>query len=218
MTAPARGSGFFVVVEGPEGAGKSTLAAGLAARWRAAGVEPVVVREPGGTPAAEAARRALLDAAHPVGPVTELFLILAARSDLVASVIRPALAAGRVVVADRFDLSTEAYQIAGRGLDAGLVRSANAAATGGLRPDLILVLDLAPDEGRRRQQAARKVQDRLDRETPEFHRRVAAAYLAARGDRVQHLDGRLAPEQLLEAAWVHVATTAPAALRAVERA
>ncbi|MEA2712512.1 MAG: dTMP kinase, partial [Gemmatimonadales bacterium] len=164
--------GFFVVLEGPEGSGKSTLVGPLAERMRASGVDPLVVREPGSTRAAEIARQALLDPEHPVGPLAELFLYLAARADLVQSTIRPALDAGRVVLSDRFALSTEAYQMAGRGLDPGLVRAGNQAATGGVCPDLTLILDLVPELGQARQLAAGKRQDRLDRESMDFHRRV----------------------------------------------
>src|SRR5919112_6466777 len=102
--------GFFVVLEGPEGSGKSTLLGPLAERMRESQADLVVVREPGGTRAAEVARAALLDPEHPVGPLAELFLYLAARADLVQSTIRPALEAGRVVLSDRFALSTEAYR------------------------------------------------------------------------------------------------------------
>ena len=206
--------GFFVVLEGPEGAGKSTLLGPLAGRMRAAGVEPVVAREPGGTRAAEIARQALLDPEHPVGPLTELFLYLAARADLVQSVIKPALAAGRVVLSDRFALSTEAYQMAGRGLDPALVRAANQAAAQGLRPDLTLILDLTPELGQARQLEAGKKQDRLDRENAEFHRRVVEYYLAVQGSGVRHLDGRLTPDQLLHAAWSEVCAAAPETFRA----
>jgi dTMP kinase len=207
------GRGFFVVLEGPEGAGKSTLAAALAARMRERGADPVVVREPGGTPAGELARQALLDPDHPVGPIAELFFYLAARAELVDKVIRPALEEGRVVLSDRFSLSTEAYQIAGRGLAADLVRPAGDAATRGLRPDLILVLDLDPEIGRARQVAAGKRLDRLDQESLEFHRRVAAHYLAVRGDGVQHsvkhLDGTASPDRLLHGAWDELCRARP---------
>ncbi|HEU5154094.1 MAG TPA: dTMP kinase, partial [Gemmatimonadales bacterium] len=124
--------GFFLAVEGPEGAGKSTLVSGLAARLRQEGAEPLVVREPGGTEAAEAIRRILLAPESNLAPGSELYLFLAARADLVAKRIRPALEAGSVVIADRFELSTLAYQVGGRGLDESLVRTANQAATGGL--------------------------------------------------------------------------------------
>jgi len=201
--------GFFIVLEGPEGSGKSTLVGPLAERMRAAGADPVVVREPGGTRAAEIARQALLDPEHPVGPVAELFFYLAARADLVQTIIRPALAVGRVVLSDRFALSTEAYQMAGRGLDAAMVRAANNAATQGLRADLTLILDLAPELGQARQIAAGKRQDRLDRESADFHRRVVDYYLAVNGDGVRHLDGRLPPDRLLQAAWLEVRAAGP---------
>jgi dTMP kinase len=206
--------GFFVVLEGPEGSGKSTLVGPLAERMRASGVDPLVVREPGSTRAAEIARQALLDPEHPVGPLAELFLYLAARADLVQSTIRPALDAGRVVLSDRFALSTEAYQMAGRGLDPALVRAGNQAATGGVRPDLTLILDLAPELGQARQLAAGKRQDRLDRESVDFHRRVVNFYLAVQGEGVRHLDGSLPPDQLLQAAWTEVRAAAPETFQA----
>lgn len=196
----ARGRGRFVVLEGPEGTGKSTVASRLAERFRAAGIAFVAVREPGGTPVAETARRALLED-HPATPVGELFLFLAARADVVASVIRPALAEGKLVLSDRYELSTEAYQGVGRGLDAALVRAANAAATGGLQPDLTLILDLPDGVGRERQLAAGKTGDRLDREAEEFHRRVAAFYRGVGGRGVVHLDASRPVEEVVEAAW-----------------
>ncbi|MEO8089586.1 MAG: dTMP kinase [Gemmatimonadales bacterium] len=204
------GRGFFVVLEGPEGSGKSTLLGPLADRMRAGNVDPVVVREPGGTHAAEIARKALLDPDHPVGPVAELFFFLAARADLVQTVIQPALAAGRVVLSDRFALTTEAYQMAGRGLDPAMVRAANQAAAHGLIPDLTLILTLAPELGQARQLAAGKRQDRLERESMDFHRRVLAYYLAVEGGGVRHLDGRLPPDQLLQVAWTEIRNAAPA--------
>jgi dTMP kinase len=206
--------GFFVVLEGPEGSGKSTLLGPLAERMRASGVDPLVLREPGSTHAAEIARRALLDPDHPVGPVAELFFFLAARADLVHTVIQPALAAGRVVLSDRFALTTEAYQMAGRGLDPALVRAGNLAATAGVRPDLTLILDLAPELGQARQLAAGKRQDRLDQESADFHRRVMNFYLAVQGEGVRHLDGRLPPDQLLQAAWTEVRAAAPETFQA----
>ena len=205
--------GFFVVLEGPEGSGKSTLLRPLAECMRASKVDPVVVREPGGTHAAEIARQALLDPDHPVGPLAELFFFLAARADLVQTVIQPALAAGRVVLSDRFALTTEAYQIAGRGLDPAMVRAANQAATLGLQPDLTLILDLTPELGQERQLAAGKRQDRLERESADFHRRVVEYYLAVEGSGVRHLDGRLSQDQLLQVAWTEVRNAAPVIFR-----
>ena len=108
--------GFFVAVEGPDGAGKTTLAAALAERMREMGLDPVLVRQPGGTPAAERIREAFIDPGVRLEPHTELLYICAARAHLVQEVIRPALAAGRVVISDRYELSTYADQGAGRGL------------------------------------------------------------------------------------------------------
>ncbi len=201
--------GFFVVLEGPEGSGKSTLAAGLASRARAAGLDPTVVRDPGTTRAAEIARQALLDPEHPVGPLAELFFYLAARAELVEKVIRPALEEGRLVISDRYALSTEAYQIAGRGLSPDIVQPPSHAAMAGVYPDLTLVLDLPTGEGRARQLTAGKTLDRLDAESEEFHARVGAAYLAAQGEGVRHLDGRQAPDRLLQAAWSELLASAP---------
>jgi dTMP kinase len=207
--------GLFVVLEGPEGSGKSTLAAALSERMQQAGFQPLVVREPGGTRAAEIARQALLDPEHPVGPVSELFFYLAARADLVQKLLRPALAGGGVVLSDRFALSTEAYQMAGRGLPADVVLPANRAAADGLVPDLTLILDLSPEVGQARQVAGGKRLDRLDRESAEFHRRVAQYYLAVRGESVRHLDAGLPPDRLLQAAWTEILKVAPERFGAV---
>jgi dTMP kinase len=201
--------GFFIVLEGSEGSGKSTLLPPLAARMREAGVEPVVVRDPGGTRAAEIARQALLDPEHPVGALSELFFYLAARADLVEQIIRPALEADRVVLSDRFVLSTEAYQMAGRGLPAELVLPANRAVADGAAPDLTLILDLPPEVGQGRQVAAGKRLDRLDRESAAFHRRVIDYYLSIQGPTVRHLDGCLPPDRLLQAAWAAIIAAAP---------
>jgi dTMP kinase len=210
MTGQTRARrGFFIVLEGPEGSGKSTLVGRLAELMRSSGVDPLVIREPGSTRAAEIARAAVLDPEHPIGPVAELFLYLAARADLVRTTIKPALEAGRVVLSDRYALSTEAYQMAGRGLDPTLVRAGNQAATGGLWPDLTLILDVPADLGRARQLAGGKRQDRLDRESADFHQRVVDFYLAVRGEKVRHLDGRQSPDQLLQAAWVEIRQAAP---------
>jgi dTMP kinase len=187
----------------------------LAERMRRGGLDPVVVREPGGTHAAEIARGALLDPEHPIGPVSELFFYLAARADLVQSLIRPCLAEGRVVLSDRFALTTEAYQMAGRGLPAEVVLPANRAAADGLVPDLTLILDLAPEVGQARQVAGGKRLDRLERESEGFHRRVAEYYLAVRGEGVRHLDARLPPDRLLQAAWSEILRIAPERFGAV---
>ena len=193
--------GCFVVIEGPEGAGKSTLIRALGARLAAAGRRHSLWREPGGTPLAEAARNAVLDPALHAGPVSELFLMLAARADLVTKELRPRIEAGEVVIADRYDLSTFAYQVAGRGLDEGAVRTANALATGGLRPDVTLVLDLEVSAGVARQRAAGKSPDRMEQEQEGFHQRVNAAYKSATGVGVVHLDASGSPERVAQGAW-----------------
>jgi len=207
--------GLFVAVEGPEGAGKTSLARALAARLVADGRQVVSVREPGGTPVAEAARKVALKFPHEMAPAAELFLFLAARADLVEKVIRPALAAGQVVLADRFDLSTMAYQVAGGGLPAAAVAEANRLATTGLVPDITLVLDVPVDVGRQRQRAARKVQDRFERQDDAFHRRVLEAYRRAQGPGVVHLDGTQSKQAVLDAAWREVLAAAPLSTRGV---
>ena len=201
--------GFFVVLEGPEGAGKTTLAAALTERFRAAGVQPVLVREPGGTPAAEALRHEVLHADRRWTPERELLYFVTARADLVGQIIRPALEAGRVVLSDRYDLTTMAYQAAGRGLPLPMVSWVNQAATGGLRPDLTIILDLPPEAGAARQVASGKSRDRLDREPLEFHRRVAARYRAETGPGIVHLDAALPPAALAERAWSAIVAARP---------
>ena len=193
--------GLFLSFEGVEGSGKTTQAARLADRLRALGREVLVVREPGGTPLAEEARRLVLEPALDPGPAAELFLYLVARADLVRRVIRPALERGAVVVADRFDLSTRAYQIGGRQLPEAAVLEANALATGGLAPDLVLVLDLPPEIGAARQSAAGKVRDRMELEDRGFHHRVAEAFRAAGGGAIVHLRADRSPESVHADVW-----------------
>ena len=200
---------FFLVLEGPEGSGKTTLTAALAPRFQASGHNPLLVREPGGTPAAEALRHELLHADRRWTPERELLYIVTARADLVGQVIRPALDAGRVVVSDRYDLSTLAYQAAGRGLPLPMVSWVNHAATGGLEPDLTLIIDLPAGLGVARQIAAGKALDRLDREPIEFHERVAARYWAEHGPGVVHLDGALPSTVLADRAWEAVIAVRP---------
>ncbi len=193
--------GFFLVLEGPEGAGKSTLARALVQRMRAAGLDPVAVREPGGTGPAEHARAALLDPASEMEPQTELLFFAAARAHLMQSVIGPALAAGQVVISDRHVLSTLAYQGAGGGLDVAEIQQVNAVATRGVTPDLTLVLDIDPAVGRSRQRLEGKTADRIEAHDDAFHERVAQAYWSASGPGIQHIDASGNAEQVSDRAW-----------------
>jgi dTMP kinase len=171
--------GLFLAFEGVEGAGKSTQVALLAGALRQRGHEVVVAREPGSTPLGERIRETTLgDPDLAIPPRSELFLMLAARAAFVEQLVRPALARGCTVIADRFELSTLAYQGAGRGLDLERVRACNAFATDGLAPHLTLLLELHPDAGAERQRAAGKRFDRMEREDREFHARVARGYTA----------------------------------------
>ena len=202
----------FVVVEGPEGAGKSTLVRWLGSALRADGREVMTVREPGGTPIAEAARKLALKSRHDRAYGAELFLFLAARADLVERVIRPALADGQIVIADRFGLSTIAYQVAGRGLPRADVEAALRVATGGLTPHLTLVLDIPVSVGRERQRTAGKVKDRIEREDDTFHTRVREAYRSASGPGIVHIDASQTKKAVQEAAWREVVAATGGAL------
>jgi dTMP kinase len=196
--------GLFVTFEGGEGSGKSTQVARLAARLRSLGSDPLVTREPGGTALAEGIRTLLLDPRQSPGALSEALLMVAARADLVAVVLRPALLAGRPVLCDRYTDSTLAYQGGGRGLDARMLEGWNTAATGGLTPDLTLLFDLDPELGLARRDAGGLQANRLDRESVEFHRRVRARYmeLAAREpERWRVLDATLTHDELEARVW-----------------
>ena len=167
----------FIVFEGGEGSGKSTAAAALAETLRARGREVLLTREPGGTPAGEFVRALLHE---PLTPWAETFAFLAARAQLVAEVIRPALSRGEIVICDRFSASTFAYQGYGRGLDIGTLHTANDAATLGLEPTLTIFLDIDPEVGLRRKLGEAEA-IRTGLETLEFHRKVRAGLSRAHG-------------------------------------
>jgi dTMP kinase len=195
---------LFITFEGGEGSGKSTQIARLDARLRARGEDPLVTREPGGTPLAEGIRGLLLDPAQRPGATAEALLMVAARADLVAGVLRPALAAGRIVLCDRYGDSTLAYQGAGRGLDLAMLAAWNRAATGGLTPDLTLLFDADPAIGLARRAGAAQATNRLDREPTEFHHRVRAGFLAlarAEPGRWSILDAALPIDALEDLVW-----------------
>lgn len=170
--------GRLIVLEGGDGVGKTTQLPLVADALRARQLDVRTIREPGQTAVGLQVRELLLNPASHISPATETLLFLSARAQVVAEVVLPALAAGAWVVADRFFVSTYAYQIAGHGLDDGLVRSANALATAGLVPDLTLLLTL-PEPVATSRRADRGQADRLERYGAAFDARVAAAYADA---------------------------------------
>ncbi|CAN5287166.1 dTMP kinase [soil metagenome] len=199
---------MFITFEGPDGAGKTTQIALLAERLNAAGWKTVTTREPGGTPIGCLIRGLLLDSEHAVSATTEAYLMTADRAEHVRHVIQPALLSKAVVISDRYLDSTLAYQGGGRGLPVEELRSLQTLATGGLEPTLTLLLDLPVEEG-----LERRFQDhagnRLDRESMEFHRRVAATFHAlahADPDRWRIVDATQAIEMVHTAVWSHVVT------------
>jgi dTMP kinase len=177
---------MFVTVEGVEGSGKSTLLAGVSGRLSA--LRPIVVtREPGGTPVGDAIRAIFLDRSIAIDALTEALLVNAARSAHVAGVIRPALADGKLVLCDRFVDSTIAYQGYGRGFDLATLREICRIATGGLEPDLTLLLDVSLQVSRERTLARHPQLDRMELEDDGFHERVRRGFLQlARGSK-RHL-------------------------------
>lgn len=199
------GRGLFLVFEGPEGAGKSTQIARLAERLRAAGRDVVLTREPGGTRAGDAVRQVLLDPAQVIHPLTEFLLYSASRAQHVSEVIAPALEAGRDVVSDRFTGASVAYQGHGRGLDLGFVEELNDRVTGGLKPDLTVLLDIEPAAGLQRA-GARSEQDRLEAAGLPFHERVRRGYLVqAEADPSWLVIDAQAPEDVVaDAVWAGV--------------
>jgi len=200
-------------MEGPEGSGKTTQCARLARRLLAAGREVVALREPGGTPLGEAIRSLLQhDAAgERMAPEAETLLFLASRAHLARQVIRPALERGAWVVCDRFFDSTIAYQGYGRGCDVEDVIRVNEFASGGLRPDLTVLIDIDVAAGferiARRNSACGACNDRFEREKKEFHERVRAGFLelARRWpDRIRTMDGAMAADALEHEIWSRV--------------
>ncbi len=174
--------GKFIVIEGLEGAGKSTAIATVKAWLHAKGKEVICTREPGGTPLAEQLRTLVkhADPAEQIAPETELLLMYAARVQLLRTVIAPALAAGQWVLADRHDLSSRAYQGGGRQLGDNLINTLRHAVLGDIRPDLTLYLDIDPAVGLRRA-ASRGALDRIEQEQIAFFERTRAKYLQIAG-------------------------------------
>lgn len=203
---------MFITLEGGEGVGKTTQQALLAERLQREGYACVSTREPGGTALGEALRELLLHG-DPLTPLAELFLYAADRAEHVQKCILPALAAGQVVVCDRFTDSTLAYQGYGRGLDLEKIRQLNHLATGGLQPQLTLWLDLAPEVGLARS----RLGDKLEQEHLEFHRRVYRGFqalAAAEPQRIVRIDAGGSPLEVAARIW---SVVKPRLLAAVPR-
>jgi len=204
--------GLFVTFEGIDGSGKTTQLRLLAQRLGELGHEVVVSCEPGGTAIGKQIRKILLDANNQeLAPTAELLLYFAARAQNVEELILPSLDAGKIVLVDRFTDSTLAYQAAGRGLGEEVVLQLDRIACRGLKPDVTFLIDidvetsLARARARNEQTVGEEAgQTRMDEQTVEFHRRVAAAYerLAARAaERFRRIDGRTSVEEVAAQVW-----------------
>jgi dTMP kinase len=186
----------FIVFEGGEGSGKSTQLRLLAEALRARGAQVVTTQEPGGTAAGAALRVLLLHQPLALSPLAEALLFCAARAQHVLEVIRPALATGKIVLSDRYELSTLVYQGYAGGLWVALAERLNEVATGGLHPDLTVILDLDPEVGLAR---SSQPKDRIETRPLDFHRRVREGYLAwarAHPEQCLVLDATRPPEEL----------------------
>ena len=205
---PSRGK--LIVFEGVEGVGKTTQIRMLSDWLGAKALPHFVIREPGGTALGDEIRRLLLDFGAPVTERAEALLFMASRAQVVSEKIVPRLGHGEIVIADRFFLSTYAYQCGGRGLPENLVREANRLATGDLVPDLTLLLDLPVEAGLARV-AQRGEQDRIEQSGSGFHDRVAAAFASFEDTKWQKAHPECGPVTLIDAsgdsAAVHARVT-----------
>ena len=204
--------GRLITIEGIDGAGKSTLAAGLVDVLAERGVEATLLREPGGVRTAERIRELVRDPAARIGARAEALLYAAARAQLVDEALERLLAAGHLVLLDRFVDSSLAYQGAGRGLGIERVREINVFATGGLTPDRTLLLRIDPAAGRARSRERGAPPDRLERQPDDFFARIAAAYdelAAAEGRRIRVIDADRPPPAVLADAVAAIADLLP---------
>lgn len=199
--------GTFIVLEGGEGCGKSTQVRLLYRRLLEEGYPSLLLHEPGGTPLGDQVRR-LLMAQHgkaTITPLAELLLFSAARAELVTTVLQPALKEGRVVVCDRYTPSTIAYQGYGRGIPLETIDRVNRLSTGGLEPDLLVLLDMKPEDGLRRK--SEEERQRFEEEPLAFHKRVRHGYLEqarAGPERWLRVKGSLSQERIAEVIWERV--------------
>ena len=191
---------MFIAFEGGDGAGKSTQAARLAGALETRGLTVLRTREPGGTPIGEKLRSLVLEHGHGhIDAHTEALIFAASRAAHASQVIRPALERGEVVLTDRYIDSSVAYQGAGRDLGTDAVRSINEWATSGLQPDLTVLLDVHPADGRSRRTAGDAAEDRLESEADEFHARIRQAFLdlaASRPDSYLVLEAQQSVDEL----------------------
>jgi dTMP kinase len=200
--------GTLITIEGLDGAGKTTLADGLARELTARGTPVRLLREPGGVEVSERIRALVKDPALDVLPRTEALLYAAARAQLVEQLLQPLLQEGAVVLLDRFVDSSLAYQGAGRSLGVKEVRAINLFATGGLAPDRTLLLRISPADGRARQHERALEPDRLELEGEDFFAAIASAYDAlarAEPERIRVIDAAQPPEQVLRDALTALA-------------
>ena len=206
-------TGRFITLEGVEGAGKSTVARGLEAELTRRGLSVLVTREPGGTPLAESLRKLLLQRdSEVITPAAETLLMFAARAVHLENAIRPALAAGRWVICDRFTDASYAYQGAGRGVNTALLDQLAATVHADLWPARTVLLDLPVATALARARARAGAADRFELEQREFFERVRAAYLARAAlepQRVRVIDGLLAEPQVVAAALAAIADLLP---------
>ena len=202
--------GLFITFEGGEGCGKSTQSRLLLKKLEQQNVPVVLTHEPGGTALGNELRKILKRKRDSsVSPQAELFLLAASRAQLVSEVIRPALEEGKIVICDRFTHSTMVYQGYGRGLDFTAIKMVNNMATGNLNPDLIIFLDISPEQGLARKQS---LKDRFELEDLSFHRRVREGYLkmaAAEPDRWLVIDAYLPKGKIAEIIWDRVSQLLP---------